>query len=46
MMNAKDITNAVNAIRFEVEFDTNRENKNIRIKGIEHMATLMPVFPC
>jgi hypothetical protein len=42
-MKEKDITRAVNAIRFEVEFDTNSENKNIKAKGARHIVTLIPV---
>lgn len=45
-MKKKEKTIAEKAIRFEVEFDTNMENKKITTKGAMHIPTLIPVFPC
>ena len=45
-MKEKEITSAENAIRFEVVFDTNKENTKITSSGVTHMAALIPVLPC
>lgn len=44
-MKEKEITRAEKAIMFDVEFDTNIENRNIKSIGAAHIATLMPVLP-
>ena len=43
-MNANDITNAANAITYAVEFDTNKENRNIKMKGDTHTPILTPIM--
>jgi hypothetical protein len=45
-MNANEITKAEKAIRFEVEFDTNKEKANMTRIGARQMPTFTPVFPC
>ena len=45
-MKEKEITSAEKAIRFEVVFDTNKENTKITRSGVTHMTALIPVLPC
>jgi len=45
-MKEKEITRAEKAIMLDVEFDTNKEKRNISKIGVAHIATLSPVFPC
>ena len=44
-MNATDITRAENAITLEVEFDTNRVKRNIKMNGVIANAIFTPIIP-